>query len=92
MLEQISAYMDRAENGNVTFSIPGTVYQAMLTAKKDRGSWIVKTGITKALSGSANISFLHFPPQADQKEYIKTEEARIDVTDRLIYLFKQISS
>ena len=92
MLEEIAVYMDRGEKGDVIYSIPGTVYQAILTAGKSRGSWLVETGMTKALSGSKNISFMHFPPQADRKEYVKTDEARIDVTERLIYLFKQISS
>ena len=87
MLEQLVKYIEKPECGYCVFNIPGTIYQARLSLNKERDKWFVRAEMSKALSGTALISFLKFAPLEEQREYLKTKEAIFDAEKKLTDLY-----
>lgn len=90
MLEQIGRYIEREEKGTAFYNIPGTVYQARLSLRKEGSKWFVRVEMAKRLSDSTLIDYLRFAPLEEQQKYLKTEQAKEDAERKLVDLLDSI--
>ena len=87
MLSQMRSYLEKPEKGTVSYLIPGTVYEASFSLKKEGGKWYVKLSLTKRFSDVSYSYFLLFAPLEELKQFLNTEEAVNKAEDILSYLF-----
>ena len=80
---------EKPEKGMVSYLIPGTVYEASFSLKREGGKWYVELSLTKRFSGVSYSYFLRFAPLEELKQFLNTEEAVKKAEDILSYLFSR---
>lgn len=78
------------ESGKALYNIPGTVYQAKLTLKKEFENWFVQVSMAKRGSDTSFLGYLEFLPLEEQRIYLSSEQARTDAEKELKQLFYTI--
>ena len=90
MLEEIKEKCRNLELGSTCYRIPGTIFQAELTLKREAGKWYVQADMRKIKADVSYVGWLKFLPLEELQEYLQTEKAKEDAVNKLTYLFYSI--